>query len=246
MGRSLRPPMTTLDILATLPKTRRDVLAVLKMRGHATIVELSRQLGLSHEGIRSHIIQLQREGWIMSDCEHEEEEDPEQSAGRPAAQYCLTGTGDHAFPKYYDELTLLLLNAAAAQVDGNVLQRILEKITDMRVEVLAARPKAPTIGEQIDSLRSIYVENDPFTVVAEQGGDWVLIERNCPFLNVALQRPEICSTTVSAMRRFLGHEVVRQRRFQDGEGRCEFRVVTKRPRKRGPRFEFEPPRESQP
>lgn len=244
----VRPPMITLDILATLPKTRRDVLAVLKMRGRATILELSKQLGLTHEGIRSHILQLQREGWIMSDCEQVEEDDPEQSAGRPPAQYCLTGAGDHVFPKYYDELTLLLLDAAA-EVDGDVLRRILEKITDMRVEALsgrakAPRAKAPTIREQIDRLRSIYVENDPFTVVARQGGDWVLIERNCPFLNVAFERPAICSTTVSTMRRLLGHEVVRQRRFQDGEGRCEFRVVTSRPRKRGPRFEIEPPRES--
>lgn len=242
-GPVVRPPMITLDILATLPKTRREVLAVLKMRGRATILELSRQLDLTHEGIRSHILQLQRDGWIMSDCEQVEEEDPEQGAGRPPAQYCLTDAGDHVFPKYYDELTLLLLDAAAAQADGEVLRRILEKMTDMRVKALADRVKALAIGEQIASLRSIYIENDPFTEVAEQGGDWVLIERNCPFLNVALQRPTICSTTVSTLRRLLGHEVVRQRRFQDGEGRCEFRVVTSRPRRRGPRFEIEPPRE---
>ena len=55
-------------------------------------------------------------------------------------------------------------------------------------------------------------------------GELRLIERNCPFLNVASRRPALCSVTVSTLSRLLGYRVVREKRFQDGDGRCVFRV----------------------
>ena len=59
-----------------------------------------------------------------------------------------------------------------------------------------------------------------------------------------MERPDICSTTVSTLRRLTGCEVVRERRFQDGDGRCEFhvRTATASPDRKQVRFEREPPR----
>jgi predicted ArsR family transcriptional regulator len=76
----------------------------------------------------------------------------------------------------------------------------------------------------------------------------VLVERNCPYLDVALVRPEICSTTVCALRRLTSCEVVRERRFQDGDERCEFhvRTATRSPKRKEPRFEKEPPHTAEP
>lgn len=50
------------------------------------------------------------------------------------------------------------------------------------------------------------------------------MELNCPFLNVALQYPALCSTSVNMMSRVLDRRVVREKRFQDGDGMCVFRV----------------------
>ena len=64
----------------------------------------------------------------------------------------------------------------------------------------------------------------------EVSGGFRLVEHNCPFLNVALERPVVCSVTVSLLSRLLGFEVVREEKFQAGDGRCAFRVLTDRPR----------------
>lgn len=236
--RRMRP-----DLLATLPKTRREVLHLLKQRGRATIVELAQALHMTHEGVRAHVVQLQKGGWISAECEPLAAPD-EQPAGRPPVQYCLTVAGDHAFPKHYDDLTVLLLDALLATADEQAVNDVLATVTDIRVDAIAARAKSASFEDRLNALASIYLENDPFVEVVHRNGDRVLVERNCPFLNVALQRPAICSTTVSAMRRLLGHEVVRERRFQDGEARCEFRVLMNEPVKRQTRFAPEPPKDA--
>ena len=114
-------------------------------------------------------------------------------------------------------------------------------ITDNVVHRLRAQAASGPLSERVAAARGVYVEDDPYTSVEQRGSDFVVVELNCPFIDVALERPAICSTTVSALRRYTGREVVRERRFQDGDGRCEFHVRTGR-RGRTTPFELEPPR----
>ena len=227
--------MPDIDVLATLPKTRREILLLLKQRVRATIVELAQQLGMTHEGIRSHIQQLQQDGWVTAECDTEETA-KEQASGRPPTRYCLSLAGEHVFPKRYDALTALLLAAVAEMTEEKGLHELLAAVTDLRVDALRS-----SSGNRLES---IYVRDDPFVEIIQRDGDTVIVERNCPFLQVALEQPVICSTTVSAIRRLAGFDVVRERRFQDGEGRCEFRVLSRRPMKRPPRFALEPPKDA--
>jgi predicted ArsR family transcriptional regulator len=66
--------------------------------------------------------------------------------------------------------------------------------------------------------------DDAFVEVEKVPEGYRLIERNCPFLDVALARPVLCSSTVSTLTRLLGRRVVREERFQDGHGCCSFRI----------------------
>jgi predicted ArsR family transcriptional regulator len=225
--------MADIDVLATLPKTRREILLLLKRRVRATIVELAQHLGMTHEGIRAHILQLQQAGWVTADCESADAATDEQQSGRPPVRYCLSVAGEHVFPKRYDALTSLFMQAVAKMSDQQGLYEFLADVTDIRVSALGP-----------DALASIYLRDDPFIEMTRRDGDDVIIERNCPFLQVALEHPAICSTTISAMRRLTGFEVVRERRFQDGDGRCEFRILRDRPVKRARRFVPEPPKEA--
>lgn len=72
------------------------------------------------------------------------------------------------------------------------------------------------------------MEDDPFTSVERNGGI-KLVERNCPFRNVAMERPALCSTTVSTLTRLLGVRVERELTFQNGDGCCAFHVHLDQP-----------------
>ena len=236
--------MSTRSILDELPATRAAIFRLLKAEGVASIGRIAEVLGVSHEAARKQVADLQRNGWIDVDCPREESEERGSTRGRPSARYCLTAAGDHFFPKQYPSLAVTLLDTIAAEGGDRALTGVLTRITDERVAELEPRTASLPLKRKMNALQAIYRDRDPDIDVERRGNDYVLIERNCPFLNVALERPAFCSTTVNTLRRLTGCEVVRERRFQDGDGRCEFHVRTTEssPERAAVRFEPEPPR----
>jgi predicted ArsR family transcriptional regulator len=212
------------DRLEDLPEPRRKLLVHLKMRGGATIAELASDLGTSGEAVRQQITPLESEGSV------DREVLPPVGAGRPAVRFRLTPNGEGLFPKSYDDLTVMLVDVIREELGDEALVRILMRLTDKRVEAFAPRLKKLTsLRQKMNVLRAIYDAEDPFVEVEEIDGGYRLIERNCPFLNVAMLRPLLCSCTVSVLTRLLEREVVREERFQDGRGCCAFRVYADRP-----------------
>ncbi len=238
--------MATPNLLDELPVTRAAILRLLKEEGFASISRIAEALDVTHEAARKHVVDLQRSGWIGSDCSSEEAAQRDATVGRPSVRYCLTPAGDHFFPKQYPRLMITVLDAMRDERGDRAVTATLARITDERVARLEERIQSLPLARAINVLRDIYAKDDPFTRVERRDADYVLIERNCPYLDVALERPGICSTTVSALRRLTGCEVVRERRFQDGDERCEFhvRTATRSPERKEPRFEKEPPRSS--
>jgi predicted ArsR family transcriptional regulator len=195
------------------------LLARLKHAGQSSVAELAADAGVSYEAVRQQLNALAAEGLVgrMSV--------PSAGRGRPAARYALTPAGDHLFEKRYDDLAVELIDAASEVLGSDALEQLLARLTDERVQAWERRLRGLSLEERLEALREIYLDDDPFTAV-ESGPDGPrLIERNCPFLTVAARRPALCSVTVSTLTRLLDAEVVRDERFQAGDGRCAFRVV---------------------
>jgi predicted ArsR family transcriptional regulator len=230
----------TLNIDQISP-TRRALLDVFKQRGPSTIAELAERLEMSGEAIRQQLVQLQREGWVEAVVDRAET----SAAGRPPARFRLTASGDHLFPKNYDALAVMLLDAVAGELGKPAFEKVLAAIADGRVRDWEPRMRGLTLAERVQALKAVYGTGDPYMEVEKVRGGFRLIERNCPFLNIALQRPALCSVTVSALSRLLGVRVVREERFQHGHGRCVFRVVSNEAAdpKQGFALEPEPARE---
>jgi predicted ArsR family transcriptional regulator len=206
--------------------TRQSILEALKREGPLAIAQLAERLAMSGEAVRQQLVQLQREGWI----EALHDRAAGRHSGRPAARYRLTQAGDHVFPKHYDALTVAVLDAVSSELGPEALDRILASLTDARARVWEQRLAGKSVRERVEALRGVYEGEDPFMEAEEVSGGFRLIEHNCPFLNVALERPALCSLTVSLLSRLLGFEVVREERFQSGDGRCSFRVLMDKPR----------------
>jgi predicted ArsR family transcriptional regulator len=213
------------DRLEDLPEPRRKLLVHLKLRGGATISELASDLGTSGEAVRQQLAPLETEGSVF----REGETVAQVGAGRPAVRFRLTKEGERLFPKSYDDLAVMVVDAVREELGDEALVRILTRLTDQRVANLAPRMRKLPLREKMDQLRAIYDAEDPFIEVREAEGGYELIERNCPFLSVATLRPLLCSCTVSVLTRLLERPVVREKRFQDGQGCCSFRVYADHP-----------------
>ena len=209
----------------TLPAdTRQAMLDFIKHKGSATASEVAAHLEITREGARQQLQQLEHEGWIARSARPRGEK-----AGRPAVAFQITPAGDHLFPKNYDTLSLTLVDAVADQLGPEALDKLLTALTDHQVKQWEPKLAGKSLPERIKALKSIYYVDDSFTSVKKDSRGYVLVERNCPFLNVALKRPRLCSVTVSTLTRLLGVRVVREERFQDGDRRCVFRVLEDEP-----------------
>jgi predicted ArsR family transcriptional regulator len=212
------------EAIEALSETRRDILFHLKHSGGATISELAALVGISDEGTRQHLIYLERNGWVA----RRDAKDSAGRSGRPAAVYHVSPRGEAFFPKKYEDLTVALIDTVLELYGPKAIEATLTRITDAKVEAWAERLRGKSLEEKLDLLKNYYAEGDEFVFVQRNGGVSI-IERNCPFLHVALARPALCSTTVSVLTRLLGYEVRRRQKFQHGDGCCEFEVLTDRP-----------------
>jgi len=201
-------------------------LLALKRQGPSTIAQLAEQLQLTGEAVRQQLLQLQREGWIEAKVTRSSERG---RTGRPATSYSLTEAGDHLFPKHYDALSVSMMDAIAEVLGPEGLKRVLEKITNDKAALIESNLAALPLAARVTALKDWYLKDDPHMAVEQVEGGYRLIERNCPYINTAMNRPSLCSISVNALTKVLGFRVAREEKFQNGDGRCVFRVYANEP-----------------
>ncbi len=172
------------------------------------------------------MLQLQREGWIEAKVNRTHERG---RTGRPATSYNLTEAGDHLFPKNYDLLNVAVLDAVTSEFGSELAKKVLRRVSDERVAAIKPGVADLPLDKRVEALRNLYSENDPYMEVESVDDGFLLVERNCPYFNTAMQRPALCSISVDTLIRVLGVRVEREERFQDGAGRCVFHIYAKEP-----------------
>lgn len=218
---------------AAARSTRVEILRALKLRGEASQAQLAEFLGISREGVRQQMAQLESLGWVHR-------RTPQRHGrGRPAGRWSLTPEGEEQFPRFYDTLTVSLLQTVGDRLGGGALRDVLSSLTDQQVAAWQPVLEGKSLDERINALRGIYFDKDPFTTVEHDDDGAMLIEHNCPYLTAAMHEPRLCSVTISTMKRLLGVEVERTERFQQGDGRCVFRIRQGRPVPDNFRFDWE-------
>jgi predicted ArsR family transcriptional regulator len=190
---------------------RRDILVFIKTRDIAFVRDVAEHFGLTHEGARKQLVRMEEEGWL-------ERKPSLDGVGRPRDAYSVTAAGDAWLPKAYDKLATLLMS-----------RETLAELARGQVEAWKPKLEGKALPEKLQALRELYVEADPFTSLEISEKEARFTERNCPFLNVALEHPALCSLTVNTLEGLLGHPVIREEKFQAGHGRCVFRVLLDRP-----------------
>ena len=181
---------------------------------------------MTGEAVRQQLLQLQREGWSEAKVTRSSERG---RTGRPATSYSLTEAGDHLFPKHYDALNVSMMDAIAEELGPEGLKRVLEKITNDKAALIESNLASLPLAERVAALKDWYLKDDPHMAVQQVEGGYRLIERNCPYINTAMNRPSLCSISVNALTKVLGFRVAREEKFQNGDGRCVFRVYAEEP-----------------
>lgn len=198
----------------------------MKRQGPATIAQLADELQLTGEAVRQQLLQLQREGWIESRVTRSAERG---RTGRPATSYTLTEAGDHLFPKQYDAMNVAIIDAVSEELGPEAVKKVLSRIADSKVAMTETALHGLPLAERIKALKDWYLKDDPHMQVEQIEDGYRLVERNCPYINTAMNRPSLCSISVNALAKVLGVRVARDEKFQDGAGRCVFHIYANEP-----------------
>ena len=206
-----------------------------------TIRALAAHLDITYEAVRQQMAELVGAGWVATSGARTRAGGgtaamPGSKPGPASRQYRLSAAAEHLFPKHYDELSVELVRHVWERFGGAGVVEILARMTDARVARWAPRLEGLTLKQKLKALSSLYEDKDAYMQVEWKDGGPALIERNCPFFNVAQKHPAICSVSVNTLERLLGLKVVREQRFQAGDGRCVFRVRLDEPRPPGTPF----------
>ncbi|MEH7013217.1 winged helix-turn-helix transcriptional regulator [Neobacillus niacini] len=205
-----------------LSEPRRRIIGLIKNNGSSTISELAGSLHISGEAVRQHLVQLEKEGWVTRFSEN-------NGVGRPILQYRLTTAGEHLFKKNYDQLTIEVLDTLTNSFGKDVLKNLLSAMIEERIRHWEPKLNGLSTIERLDELKDFYKKDDSFMEVEIKDHVYSLIERNCPYHNVAIKRPILCSVSVSVLTHLLGCSVKREKRLQNGDGCCAFRVLLEEP-----------------
>lgn len=198
--------------------TPLEIATAIKEIGPSTIDEVARHVDASYESSRAQIAHMADQGLVIS-CP-----DRTTASGRPPGRWSLTRDGEHLFQKAYANLAIQLLEVLTSEAGcREQLEEILGRVVEERVKEWPPQLEGTPVEARMESLRSIYAQDDPFISI-ERGPDnrLRLIERNCPYYDVAQAHPELCGLTINIASQVLGVRVEREERFQDGDGRCVF------------------------
>ncbi len=212
--------------LAYLAETKRNIILFLKEHGRGDIGKLASHLSLSPEAVRRQLLELKNEGWVVG---KPTKKDHQGKSGRPSLSFHLTLAGEHLFPKHYDQLFVTLLDTITETKGEEGALEILAQFTEKRIQAFAGKLDGLSLAEKLEAMKNLYWEGDPYVKVERDERGYRLIEHNCPLLGIAMKRPVICSSSVYFLSKLLGVRVMREERFQDGEGRCVFRILESEP-----------------
>jgi predicted ArsR family transcriptional regulator len=236
MARSKKPVATA----ATIKPGPSALLHALKRLGPMSMRALGVELGITYEAVRQQIAELRRAGWVTPERASSLPAAADRKRGPPSRRYHLTGAAEHLFPKNYEALSQELVRHVIERFGGAGVREILSRMTDERVRRWRPLLKSMTVRRRLKALCSLYEDKDAYMEVQWREGAPALIERNCPYLNVARAHPAICSVSVNTLEQLLGFRVIREQRFQAGDGRCVFRVRLDQPRSPATGFTLEP------
>ncbi len=196
---------------------RGAVLVELK-HGAATARELSRRLGVSLNGIRHHLKELETEGVVRYEREN-------RGVGAPVFVYCLSPAGEALFPRRYKEALELVLDYVEAR-DGRsaaaaALESHFDALADRLRPELDGVPPAARMDVVVHALTGAgYMAEGRATFCCG-----TLTAHNCAIRDVAERFPEICAAEERFLASVLGGTVERRSHMLNGCTSCEYKIA---------------------
>ena len=191
--------------------SRLRIVEILKRRRQASVTELSQALDLTPVTIRHHLDSLLADGIVSIPVPRRR-----PGPGRPEMVYGLTARADDLTPRNFGELCGCLLQAAEDSPAGT--RSIIEQAGSALAVTALRRGARPSLNAVVRFLE----ERGYFPSLEQEENGSVIVLANCPYLEVARARPQVCQLDVAMLQALVGGTVVAQSSIARRDANCRF------------------------
>ena len=183
-----------------LESTRGRLIGLLR-QGDMTVDELAAALGMTDNGVRAHLVSLERDGLVRP------AERRGGRVGKPATAYRISPGAELLLSKAYLPLLTGLLEAMGERLPTEQLRPLLQA-AGSRMADAVERPRGDLRG-RVHAASQLLNQLGGFSSVedVEDRGGFVIRSRGCPVGAAVRERPEVCEAIVSLIADLTGAQV---------------------------------------
>jgi predicted ArsR family transcriptional regulator len=202
-----------------MENTRQTILEILRRRKHATVGDLTQELGLAAATVRRHLDILMRDNYISVSQKR-------RNIGRPHYVFALTDAGDDLFPRSYvqltnriiDELVSLDRDDTKGKSGVALAEIVFEKMADRVADTYAGQISGKTVPDRLDQVTKILAAEGMFFEWRKADDGYLLLGQGCPCPRIADIHNEVCVHDQRLLSRLLNAEVEPLAISQENEG----------------------------
>jgi predicted ArsR family transcriptional regulator len=198
-----------------LSSTRGRVLSLLRW-GPRTVAELATSVGLTDNGVRTHLAALERDGLIR-------QEGVRRTGGKPSYVYELTADADALFPKGYAAVLSEVL-AYVRETNGSEGLRNFVRAVAQRATRALPQSDPNDLRTRVDAAVSALAELGGVAEVVEDERSLNIRGHSCPLASVVKDNPETCALAEELVRSIVGADV-EECCDRSGTPRCAFSIA---------------------
>jgi predicted ArsR family transcriptional regulator len=198
-----------------LSSTRGRVLSLLRW-GPRTVSELAASVGLTDNGVRTHLAALERDGLVK-------QEGVRRTGGKPSYVYELTADAEALFPKGYASVLSEVL-AYVREQEGREGLRNFVRAVARRTASKLPRDEQANLRARVDAAVGVLGELGGLAEVAEDERSLHIRGYSCPLAAVVKDSPETCALAEELVRSIVGADV-EECCDRSGTPRCAFSIA---------------------
>ena len=198
-----------------LGSTRGQVLEILR-NGERTVNELAADLKLTDNGVRVHLLSLERDGLIH-------QSGTQAGFRKPHTTYALTPQAEQIFPKAYGPLLDVILTVLEKKLAPKELRAALREVGRTIARDHLPQLKTKNREERIEAALAILKDMGGAARFQESEGKHFIRGDGCPLAAATARHPEACLIAESLLNQIIGVPV--RERCQHGPvPACRFEI----------------------
>ena len=195
--------------------TRGRIVTLLR-GGTSTVNELAEKLALTDNGVRAHLLSLERDGLVR-------QSGIQRGSRKPHFAYELTSEAENLFPKAYDALLNQLITALKGRLPPAVLEEVLREVGRSMAAHQSSDKSPGDFESRVQNALEVLKALGGSARVEREEDKLIIRSGACPLSAAVVEHPEGCELAEALVAEIVGVPV-RERCDRGESPKCCFEL----------------------